>query len=153
MSLTVRSAVEADLTAVETPMEPELAEAIYELDRCIECGCCIAGCGTAQMREGFVGAVGLPRFQDAIAPVIDQARALDQPEVAEIAAALGDLARWLRQDPLRLTDALCCRIGDRGDPRAGQRADLERWLHDGAGVPGADEVRGPRLHHRPGWQH
>ncbi len=52
------------------------------------------------------GAVGLPRFQDAIAPVIDQARALDQPEVAEIAAALGDLARWLRQDPLRLTDAL-----------------------------------------------
>ena len=52
------------------------------------------------------GAVGLPRFQDAIAPVIDQARALEQPEVAEIAAALGDMARWLRQDPLRLTDAL-----------------------------------------------
>ena len=52
------------------------------------------------------GAVGLPRFQDAIASIIDQARALDQPEVAEIAAALGDLARWLRQDPLRLTDAL-----------------------------------------------
>ena len=39
------------------------------------------------------GAVGLPRFQDAIASIIDQARALDQPEVAEIAAALGDLAR------------------------------------------------------------
>lgn len=50
------------LTAVEAPMEPELAEAIYELDRCIECGCCIAGCGTAQMREGFVGAVGLNKI-------------------------------------------------------------------------------------------
>ena len=32
-----------------------------ELDRCIECGCCVAGCGTARMREDFVGAVGLAR--------------------------------------------------------------------------------------------
>jgi fumarate reductase iron-sulfur subunit len=40
-------------------MEPELAEKIYELDRCIECGCCVAGCGTIRMREDFVGAVGL----------------------------------------------------------------------------------------------
>ena len=30
----------------------------------------------------------------------------DATTVAEIAAALGDMARWLRQDPLRLTDAL-----------------------------------------------
>ena len=39
---------------------------IYELERCIECGCCIAACGTAQMREDFTGAVGLnqvTRFQ------------------------------------------------------------------------------------------
>ena len=50
------------LTAVEAPMEPELAEAIYELDRCIECGCCIAACATAQMRERFVGAVGLNKI-------------------------------------------------------------------------------------------
>ena len=54
--------VPADLDALEAPMEPELAEAIYELDRCIECGCCIAGCGTAQMREKFVGAVGLNKI-------------------------------------------------------------------------------------------
>ena len=47
-----------DLTDIEAPMAPETAEAIYELERCIECGCCIAGCGTAQMREDFVGAVG-----------------------------------------------------------------------------------------------
>ncbi|MCW8962201.1 MAG: fumarate reductase iron-sulfur subunit [Gammaproteobacteria bacterium] len=48
-----------DLCAIEEPMEPELAEQIYELQRCIECGCCIAGCGTMQMREDFVGAVGM----------------------------------------------------------------------------------------------
>ncbi len=48
-----------DLCAIETPMEPELAEQIYELERCIECGCCIAGCGTLRMREDFVGAAGL----------------------------------------------------------------------------------------------
>jgi fumarate reductase iron-sulfur subunit len=50
---------EADPCRLEKPMEPDLAEQIYELERCIECGCCIAGCGTAQMRSGFVGAVGL----------------------------------------------------------------------------------------------
>jgi len=51
-----------DLDALEARMEPALAEAIYELDRCIECGCCIAGCGTAQMNENFVGAVGLNKI-------------------------------------------------------------------------------------------
>ena len=50
---------EVDLHRLEERMEPELAEKIYELDRCIECGCCIAGCGTIRMREGFVGAAGL----------------------------------------------------------------------------------------------
>ena len=48
-----------DIDAMEAPMEPELAEQIYELERCIECGCCVAACGTARMREDFVGAVGL----------------------------------------------------------------------------------------------
>jgi fumarate reductase iron-sulfur subunit len=48
-----------DINGIERRMEPELAEKIYELDRCIECGCCIAACGTAQMREDFVGAAGL----------------------------------------------------------------------------------------------
>lgn len=50
---------ETDLRRLEERMEPELAEKIYELDRCIECGCCIAGCGTLRMREDFVGAAGL----------------------------------------------------------------------------------------------
>jgi len=53
---------EIDLTRIEERMEPELAEEIYLLDRCIECGCCIAACGTARMREDFVGAAGLNKI-------------------------------------------------------------------------------------------
>ncbi len=53
---------EIDLSRLEEKMEPELAEKIYELDRCIECGCCIAGCGTVRMREDFVGAAGLNKI-------------------------------------------------------------------------------------------
>jgi fumarate reductase iron-sulfur subunit len=51
-----------DLTRLEARMEPELADKIYELDRCVECGCCVAACGTARMREDFVGAVGLNKI-------------------------------------------------------------------------------------------
>lgn len=40
-------------------MQPETAQAIYELERCIECGCCISACATAQMKESFVGAVAI----------------------------------------------------------------------------------------------
>ena len=57
---------QTSIDSLEITMEPELAEQLYELERCIECGCCIAACGTAQMREDFVGAVGLnqiTRFQ------------------------------------------------------------------------------------------
>jgi fumarate reductase iron-sulfur subunit len=50
---------EVNLSKAETRMEPELAEKIYELDRCVECGSCVAACGTAQMRRDFVGAVGM----------------------------------------------------------------------------------------------
>ena len=53
---------ERDLSRIEEPMDPDLADRIYELDRCIECGCCIAACGTAQMRADFVGAVGLNKI-------------------------------------------------------------------------------------------
>ena len=55
----IHSEAEPDLCALEETMEPELTEQIYELDRCIECGCCVAGCGTLQMHERFVGAVGM----------------------------------------------------------------------------------------------
>jgi len=50
---------EINLTKHEERMDPALAEKIYELDRCVECGCCVAACGTAQMRKDFVGAVGM----------------------------------------------------------------------------------------------
>jgi fumarate reductase iron-sulfur subunit len=50
---------EIDARRIEERMDPDLADAIYELDRCIECGCCVAACGTAHMRADFVGAVGL----------------------------------------------------------------------------------------------
>ena len=43
-------------------MEPSQAREIYELERCIECGCCIAACGTAHMRPDFVGAVGMNKL-------------------------------------------------------------------------------------------
>jgi fumarate reductase iron-sulfur subunit len=51
-----------DIGAMEMPMEPQLARDIYELERCIECGCCVAACGTAHMRDDFVGAVGLNKL-------------------------------------------------------------------------------------------
>jgi fumarate reductase iron-sulfur subunit len=50
---------EVDLRRHEERMDPDLADQVYELDRCIECGCCVAACGTAHMRTDFVGAVGL----------------------------------------------------------------------------------------------
>ena len=53
---------EADVAALEAPMDPDLAEDIYELERCIECGCCVAACGTAHMRKEFVAAVGLNKI-------------------------------------------------------------------------------------------
>ncbi len=51
-------------------------------------------------------AIGLPRFQDAIAPLGLLAQTLGHQEVSALLAALDDMARWLRQDPLQLTEAL-----------------------------------------------
>ena len=51
-----------DPEAEEARMDDDLAQAIYEGERCIECGCCIAGCGVANVREDFVGAAGLNRI-------------------------------------------------------------------------------------------
>ncbi|MGE4298222.1 MAG: fumarate reductase iron-sulfur subunit [Desulfovibrionaceae bacterium] len=51
-----------DAKAEEMRMENDLANEIFELDRCIECGCCIAACGTARMREDFLGAASIARI-------------------------------------------------------------------------------------------
>lgn len=52
---------EFDPTALEERMDNKQAVDIYELERCVECGCCVAACGTARMREDFMGAAGLNR--------------------------------------------------------------------------------------------
>ena len=50
-----------DPQGLEEPMENPTALEIYEAERCIECGCCIAACATANIREDFLGAAGLNR--------------------------------------------------------------------------------------------
>ena len=57
----IHSQKEIDIAKVEEKIEPEVAEEVFELDRCIECGICLAACGTKIMRPEFVGAVGLNR--------------------------------------------------------------------------------------------
>ena len=52
---------ETDITKIEKRVEPQLADEVFELDRCIECGLCVASCATMLMRPDFVGAVGMNR--------------------------------------------------------------------------------------------
>ncbi|KPV45231.1 fumarate reductase iron-sulfur subunit [Alicyclobacillus ferrooxydans] len=50
-----------DPDAAEEKMDNELAKEIYEAERCIECGCCIGGCATANIKPSFIGAAGINR--------------------------------------------------------------------------------------------
>ncbi|WP_206202601.1 fumarate reductase iron-sulfur subunit [Thioalkalivibrio sp. XN279] len=50
-----------DPNAQEERMDDELAQAIYERERCIECGCCVASCAVANTRPAFVAPAGLNR--------------------------------------------------------------------------------------------
>jgi fumarate reductase iron-sulfur subunit len=50
-----------DPKALEEKMDNKIAEEIYEPDRCVECGCCVAACVTANIREDFLGATGINR--------------------------------------------------------------------------------------------
>ncbi len=52
-----------DPEAPEQPMDDDLARALYEGERCIECGCCVAGCGVANTNPHFVGPAGLNRIK------------------------------------------------------------------------------------------
>lgn len=61
-----------DPSAQEERMENEVAEQIYELERCIECGCCVAACGTARLRDDFLGAVALNRVARFVVDPRDQ---------------------------------------------------------------------------------
>ncbi len=53
---------EFDPTAEEERMDNATANKIYEAERCIECGCCLAGCATIQVYPDFLGATGLNRI-------------------------------------------------------------------------------------------
>ena len=70
-----------DPEAEEGRMSNEQALAIYELDRCIECGCCLAACGTAQMRPDFIGAAGMLRIARFLVDPRDQRADADFFEV------------------------------------------------------------------------
>lgn len=48
--------------AEEERMDDDAAQKIYDSDRCIECGCCIASCGVANVRSEFTGPAGLNRI-------------------------------------------------------------------------------------------
>ncbi|MBV7317355.1 fumarate reductase iron-sulfur subunit [Shewanella sp. NIFS-20-20] len=51
-----------DIHVLEAPMDPAEAAKLYELERCVECGVCVSACATKQMRDTFVGAVGLMKI-------------------------------------------------------------------------------------------
>jgi len=50
-----------DITKIEEKVDADVADETFELDRCIECGICVASCGTMLMRPDFVGPVGMNR--------------------------------------------------------------------------------------------
>ncbi|NLK66307.1 MAG: fumarate reductase iron-sulfur subunit [Campylobacteraceae bacterium] len=58
----VHTTKETDISKLEEKVDPEEAQKTFELSRCVECGLCVAACGTALMRDDFVGAVGLNRI-------------------------------------------------------------------------------------------
>jgi fumarate reductase iron-sulfur subunit len=51
-----------DPKSLEEKMDNETALKIYEAERCIECGCCVAGCATANIRDEFAGAAMINRI-------------------------------------------------------------------------------------------
>jgi fumarate reductase iron-sulfur subunit len=70
-----------DPNVLEERMDNKTAVEIYELERCIECGCCVAVCGTADMRPDFLGAVALNRMARFIIDPRDQRAEKDYFEV------------------------------------------------------------------------
>ncbi|MHC4607649.1 MAG: fumarate reductase iron-sulfur subunit [Planctomycetota bacterium] len=57
----IHTSKEFDRKAEEPRLSNDVMLQVYELERCIECGCCVAACGTANVRDEFVGAVTINR--------------------------------------------------------------------------------------------
>lgn len=68
----IHTAAEFNPEEQEERMDNAVANRIYESERCIECGCCIAGCATAQVYPDFLGAAGLNRIGRFIVDPRDQ---------------------------------------------------------------------------------
>ncbi|EGY24930.1 fumarate reductase iron-sulfur subunit [Desulfovibrio sp. A2] len=77
----IHTRAEFDPAAQEARMENEVANAIYELDRCIECGCCVAACGTANLRSDFLAPAGFIRVARFAADPRDQRTDADFYEI------------------------------------------------------------------------
>ncbi|MCT7943549.1 fumarate reductase iron-sulfur subunit [Shewanella holmiensis] len=56
------NSIDNDIHRMEQPMDPDEAAKLYELERCVECGVCVSACATKQMRDTFVGAVGMMKI-------------------------------------------------------------------------------------------
>lgn len=65
----------------EERMDNAMALRIYEAERCIECGCCVGGCLTAQLNPGFIGAAGINRVARFMLDPRDQRTERDYFEV------------------------------------------------------------------------
>ena len=77
----IHTTKEFDHTKEEERMDNAVAEQIYELERCVECGCCIAACGTARMRDDFLGAAALNRVARFVVDPRDQRTDKDYFEI------------------------------------------------------------------------
>jgi fumarate reductase iron-sulfur subunit len=72
-----------DPTAPEERMDNQTAVEIYELERCIECGCCVAACGNSDSRPDFLGPVALNRMARFLIDPRDLRREKDFFDVVE----------------------------------------------------------------------
>lgn len=67
----VHSNKHVDFNVLEDRVEPVVADNVFELDRCVECGICVASCGTKLMRENFIAPAGLNRVARFMADPYD----------------------------------------------------------------------------------